>query len=220
MAEQAFLDTGVVLAFAFTTDKHHFKCRKYLESGNETCYVSERVEDEYRKKQPELADKYSDAIFKHIADLKQSNFSGQLDPMDIKSIRENVLYRGNDAYQFLYWFYRKEVSKYLPMQQLLEQLRTLARDIDTNAVKRRHELEESLVEWVREDDYKDVEAALNVIHTQDRLICIDAHDLAEKSDEETELATTNPNDFVRNGHRELILENTALDDVVSLAVTS
>jgi hypothetical protein len=164
-----------------------------------------------------LADRYSDSVFKHISDLKQSDYDGQLDPMDIKDIRENVLHRKNPAYDFLYWFYRREVSKYLPMEQLQERLRGIARSIDVNATKRREELESILQIWKREDEFPDVDEALASIHEQDRLICIDAHSLALNQDGETELATTNPNDFVRNGHRKLILKHTALSDVESLA---
>lgn len=218
MAEQSFLDTGVVLAFAFTTDKHHKKCREYLESEEcETLYVSPRVQEEYRYKEPQLTDKYSDAVFKHISDLKQSDYSGQLDPMDIKDIRERVLHSANEAYDFLYWFYRREVSKYLPMTQLLDRLRDIARSIDAHAVKRREELESMLEVWKRTEDYPDVDDTLSSIHEQDRLICIDAHSLALNRDGDTELATTNPNDFVRNGHRELILSSTELSKVTSLA---
>jgi len=218
MPEQSFLDTGVVLAFAFTTDKHHKNCREYLESDD--CgefYISPRVRSEYHNKEPELADRYSDAVFKHVSDLKRSDHDGQLDPMDIKDIRENILHRKNPAYVFLYWFYRREVSKYLPMQELQERLRGIARGIDVNATKRREELETILQVWEREKEFRDVGEALANIHEQDRLICIDAHSLALNRDGDTELATTNPNDFVRKGHRELILKHTALSEVESLA---
>lgn len=218
MPEQSFLDTGVVLAFAFTTDKHHKNCREYLESDEcEDFYVSPRVQSEYQNKEPKLADRYSDAVFKHISDLKRSDHNGQLDPMDIKDIRENVLHPKNSAYDFLYWFYRREVSKYLPMEQLQERLRGIARSIDVNATKRREELVSILQIWEREDEFPDVDEALASIHKQDRLICIDAHSLALNREGDTELATTNPNDFVRNGHRELILEHTALSEVETLA---
>lgn len=220
MVKEAFLDSGVVLGFCFLTDMHHQKCRAYIEENDYDISYSGRVENEFEKKRKELSIRYADAVRDHISSLQKSNYEGQLTPIDIREIREDVLDKDNEAHYFLKFYYQQKVQKYIEMEDLLDQLRSISRGIERHALKKKNELESKANVWMRFDSYPELQKALKSIHGEDREICIDAHDLALDTDGEMELATTNPNDFVRAGQRKLILENTALDDVVSLAVTS
>jgi predicted nucleic acid-binding protein len=83
MMETAFLDTGVVLAYCFTNDIHHYKCRNYIEDDTLAVFISEDIEDAYRRKEPHLTERYSDAVLVHVSDLQRSEYEGQLDPLDI-----------------------------------------------------------------------------------------------------------------------------------------
>jgi predicted nucleic acid-binding protein len=209
VVDTTFLDTGVILGYTYTTDKHHDNCANYIEEVDYLLYVSDTVWNEYFGRSPTLAEQHSNAIFNHISELEDSDFEGQLDPLDIKTIRERVLDPDNNAYNYLYWFYQSEVSKYIPMDQLKKQLRELARGIETNAIKRRKTLEAEIEEtWERDEKYEDLDDDLSSIPKDDREICIDAHDLAVEEGLVIELATTNPNDLVKNGHRSKILDNT------------
>lgn len=219
MTRGAFLDTGVALAFCFKTDTHHHRCREYIEQNVYELYASELVVREFDGREPDLAERQSDGIFEHIMHLRQSAYEGQLDSLDMAQIRQQELSTKNPAYPVLFDFYQNEIGMYILFDELIGRLRDLARDIDQNAQERRSELFDLIELWSRSEEYPTIDEALSSIHGSDRHICLDAHDLARNRDDATELATTNPNDFVRNGHRELILTETALDDVISLAVS-
>ncbi|WP_436343373.1 hypothetical protein [Natronorubrum sp. FCH18a] len=221
MEVHAFLDTGVVLGFCFTTDMHHLKCKDYIQDDEKQCYITADVNEAYKRKKPYLTERYSDAILDHADKIKgSSSFEGQLDSLDIRDIREDLLSAENDSYQFLYWYYKRKVPNYIMVEDLCRQLREIARDIEGSALKRKEILDDILEMWCRENDYESVADALSPVHAEDRDICLDAHDLACERTGTIELATTDPKDFVKNGHRELILENTEISDVVSLAITS
>ncbi len=220
MARNSFLDTGVLLAFCFQTDSHHINCRDYLTNNEYTFYISENVEEEYYHKEDELVDRYSSAILRHASDLKRSEYEGQLDSLDLNHIRNRMLDESNPAYRFLYRYYADELPQFILVSELEERLRSLSREIEAIALSRKEELDGMVYEWERQEDQSHLEEALSAIHPSDRDICLDAHDLAVHKTADTEVATTNPRDFVDDGHRDLILENTGLDDVVSLAVRS
>lgn len=220
MEEHAFLDTGVVLGFCFTVDTHHLKCKDYLQENGKQCYVTADVEEAYKRKKPYLTERYSKAILDHADHIKNSSaFEGQLDSLDIRDIREDLLSPRNDSYQFLYWFYKRKAPNYIQVTELCNQLREIARDIEGNALRRKETLDKLLERWCREEEYNLVADALSAIHEEDRDICLDAHDLACEQTGTVELATTDPKDFVKNGHKQLILEHTEIDDVISLAIS-
>ncbi len=220
MPENAFLDTGVVLAFCFQTDMHHVRCRNYLTDNGYDYFISDAVEEEYRAKEAVLVNRYSDAIFDHISRLKRSDYEGQLDSMDLSQIQRNFIDQSNPAYRFLTRYYANELPNFILVTELEDRLRSLAREIEELALFRKDEFDELVYHWERQGEYPDLEASLSAIHTSDRGMCVDAHDLAAHKTAGTELATTNPRDFVDEGHRDLILQHTALEDVVSLAVRS
>ena len=217
MSDASFLDTGVVLGFCFRDDTHHYRCRQYLDDHDFALFVSENVVSEYLNREPSLAEEIANGIFDHIGRLHDSGFEGQLDSMDTSNIRQNLIADDNKAGSTLHGFYSDEVPNFIQFDALTGRLRDLARDIEQMAVENRHSLIEEVTVWERENEYADIEDALSEIPWDDRRICLDAHDVAELTDYVTELATTNPTDLVDDGYRALILEQTSLEDVVSIA---
>jgi hypothetical protein len=217
MSDASFLDTGVVLGFCFRDDSHHHRCRQYLNEHDFELFVSDHVVSEYLNREPSLAQEIADGIFDHVARLHSSEFEGQLDSMDTSQIRQNLIAGDNKAGTTLHTFYSDEVPNFIQFGELTDRLRSLARDIEQNASENRESLMQTTEVWERDNDYPDVNDALSEVPWDDRRICLDAHDVAEVTDQMTELATTNPTDLVDNGYRELILEQTSLECVVSLA---
>lgn len=217
MSEASFLDTGVVLGFCFRDDIHHHRCRQYLDGHDFELFISDHVESEYLNREPSLAQEIADGVLAHIKQLRGSEFEGQLDSMDTSKIRQNLIRSDNAAGKTLHAFYRNEIPKFIQLSDMIDRLRDLARDIEQNAIENRSELMQQVEVWERDEEYSDIDNDLTEIPYDDRRICLDAHDVATATDYLTELATTNPTDLVDNGYRELILEETSLQDVVSLA---
>ena len=217
MSDASFLDTGVVLGFCFRDDTHHHRCRQYLDGHDFALFVSDHVVSEYLNREPSLAQEIADGIFDHIDRLHDSAFEGQLDSMDTSQIRQNLIGGHNRAGTTLHAFYRNEVPNFIQFDDLTGRLRDLARDIEQNAIESRETLMEQAEVWERDEEYPEIDDGFSEIPWDDRRICLDAHDVAEVTEHLTELATTNPTDLVDDGYRELILERTALEDVVSLA---
>lgn len=217
MTDASFLDTGVVLGFCFRDDTHHHRCRQYLDSRDFELFISDHVKSEYLNREPSLAEEIADGVFTHIKQLRDSEFEGQLDSMDTSRIRQNLIQNDNTARTTLHAFYRNELPNFIKLQVVINRLRDLARDIEQNAVENRSELMQKVEVWERDEDYPDIDQNLTDIPWDDRRICLDAHDVATLTDYLIELATTNPTDLVDDGYRELILEETSLQDVISLA---
>lgn len=217
MPDASFLDTGVVLGFCFRDDSHHHRCRQYLDDHDFALFVSDHVVSEYLNREPSLAQEIADGIFHHIDRLRDSQYEGQLDSMDMSQIRRDLIAGHNEAGTTLNVFYRDEVPNFIQFDDLTERLRDLARDIEQNAIENRESLMGQAEVWERDEEYPEIDDGLSEIPWDDRRICLDAHDVAEITGHLTELATTNPTDLVDDGYRELILEQTSLEDVVSLA---
>ncbi|PGF15602.1 hypothetical protein CP556_05340 [Natrinema sp. CBA1119] len=220
MTDASFLDTGVALGYCFRDDTHHYRCREYLEENGFSLYISDHVEDEYLNREPDLAEEIADAIRDHIFQLQNSDYEGQLDSMDTSQIRQNMVSGNNNASTSLHEFYRNQLPNFIQVEELIKRLRELARDIEQNAIENRQWLLARTEIWSRENDYSEIDESLSEVPWDDRRICLDAHDVVEQTGEITELATVNPRDLVDEGYRELILGQTALEDVVSLAVRS
>lgn len=220
MAEASFLDTGVVLGFCFRDDTHHHRCRQYLEDHEYSLYISDHVESEYLNREPSLAEEIADGVLDHVFRLRNSTYEGQLDSMDTSNIRQNLISGNNEAKRSLHEFYRNRVPNFVQFEELLDRLRTLARDIEQSAVENRNQLIEQTEIWAREKEYAEIKESLSEIPKDDRRICLDAHDVVEQTEEATELATVNPQDLVDQGYRELLLNTTEIEEVVSLAVRS
>jgi len=218
MPEASFLDTGVVLGFCFRDDDHHYRCRQYIEDCESVLYISDHVEGEYLNRKPSLAEEIADDIFDHIAELKRSNYEGQLNSMDLAEIRQDMISRRNDAATSLRAFYQNELPNFVQIDVVTDRLRNLARDIEQLAEENQAWLLERTNIWSRENEYRDIKEALESIPADDRRICIDAHDVVEETGQETELATTNPQDLVEDDARELVLSQTAISEIVDVAV--
>ena len=216
----SFLDTGVVLGFCFRDDNHHYRCKRYLERDEMSLYISDHVESEHLNREPDLAQEIADGVLAHIDRLQGSGYKGQLDSMDTSQIRQNLIAGNNEASTTLHGYYRNDVHNFIQVEELISQLRDLSRDIEQNAIENRTWLLKQTEVWYRDEDYPVLTKSLSTIPWDDRRICLDAHDVTQARNEAVELATTNPTDLVDNGYRDLILEHTSLDDVVSLAVRS
>lgn len=220
MPEASFLDTGVVLGFCFRDDTHHYRCREHLEEIDAALYISDHVESEFLNREPDLAEEISSGILDHVSRLQSSDYEGQLDSMDTSQIRQNLIAGDNPAGTTLHEFYREQLPNFILVEELHERLRDLARDIEQLAMENRAWLMDRTEVWSRDDGYPDIEEAISTIPWDDRRICLDAHDVAEETSTTTELATTNPTDLVDDGARALVLEETSIDELISLAVRS
>lgn len=217
MTRSAFLDTGVLLGFCFTVDSHHSNCKEYLNGRGTDFFISPTVEQEFDNTKYKLNTRYSEAVLDHVSKLEDSNFEGELDPMDLNDIKNGLLSRGNEAYSILYKFYDDTLPQFVQFGEVKTRLRNLSRDIEQMAIQRKEDLDRMVRLWRVSEDYPAVREALEEIHEPDRTICVEGHDLALNMDVETDLATTNPRDYVRNGRESLILGNTELSEVVNLA---
>lgn len=214
MTAAGFLDTGVLIGYCFTVDKHHDPCASYV-SKRSLLFTSETVETEYRATKQSASTRYSDAVRQHLSDVKRSDLEGELDPMDINRLQTEILDRRNELHAVLAEFY-EQLGQFVQYRDLISKLQALERDIDTLAVQRKAELDEMVDHWEPKDEYPEIRAKLD-LHEPDLTICIDGHDLAVHLSDETELATANPTDFVYEGRREHIMEHTAYDDIVDLS---
>lgn len=216
MCDAGFLDKGVLLGFCFRTDPHHARCRNYLESGV-TPYITEEIEEAFERNRKRMTQDHADAIRLHVKDLRDSPHEGPLGRGDLRDIRENVLFAGNQVSEFLKRWYESQVQSGITFSELQDRLRYLARDIERRAYQRKEEFDDLVTVWDREDDYPEVKNALSEMSAEDMFVCVDGHDLAVHLEVETELATTD-SDFLEDGREGLILETTAIAAIVDLRV--
>jgi len=216
MSDAGFLDKGVLLGFCFRTDPHHARCREYLESDVDP-YITEEIDDAFERNRKRMEEDHTDAIRLHVKDLRDSPHEGVLGREDLRDIRENVLFEGNQVSEFLDRWYDSQTDSGITASELQDRLRYLARDIERRAYQRKEEFDDFVTTWDREDDYPEVRSALSEMSAEDMFVCVDGHDLAVYLEVETELATTD-SDFVQEGREELILETTALVTIVDLSV--
>jgi len=218
MSETGFLDKSVLLGFCFRTDPHHALCREYLEADKE-YYITEEIDRAFETNRERMTQNHSQSITLHIKDIRDSPHSGPLGMDDLQDIRENVLFSGNNVAEFLERWYELSVESGITASELEDRLRYFARDIERQAYRRKEEFDTLVTMWEREDDYPEVKEALSVMSAEDMFVCVDAHDVAVHLDSTTELATADESDFIENGRETLILDNTALDEIVGLSVT-
>ena len=218
MAGASFLDTGVALGYCFTLDSHFTKCRNYIEKMEKAAlYYGEYVESEYHGRKEGLNKELSQEVLEHRSQVMRSGFEGELDPMDLKKIHDEYLNRSWSAYNSLEHWYRKSLPNFIQKDELVSRLGNMAAQIEANAIQRKGELDGKSEKWSCDEAHDSVRAELEDLPPDDLEVCIEAHDLADTISVDTELATVNPTDFVDNGRRELILTETALADVISVA---
>jgi hypothetical protein len=220
MCEVTFLDTGVVVGYCIRQDRHHRNCREYLESEipEGGAFVGPTVRDEYEHTKQTVTRRLSRGVRDHVRDVRRDDCSGQLGPIDLNHLKSNVLNRGNDSYGFLYDYYHNELGNYVQKDELVQQLREMARDIESLPPTREPQFEELVADWTPRENHESVESSLSIItDTNDRSICVEAHDLACHTEEDVEFATVNPQDFVDDGVEQAILDITSLSGIRDLS---
>ena len=76
MADNAFLDKGVILGFCFFTDPHHRECRKYLFSGETEYFATEQVENIFRNAKDSIIEEHRSQVLRNIKHVK-TNYQGE-----------------------------------------------------------------------------------------------------------------------------------------------
>lgn len=219
MVDNAFLDKGLVLGFCFPVDLHHRKCRQYLEDGAIEFYLTEHIESIYGAKRREKIKEHRSAVLKHVRYI-DSNFESEMGPMDLQNVRHRLNRRSNDASKYLKYYY--EGKQFSNPQDIVEELREFARGMQSHVSNRKDEFDKLVETWTREEDYPVLEDSLRSIRDdkeEDYWVCVDAHDLGERTPGETELATTDIDDLANEDRKRLIIENTSIDSVQALAFT-
>lgn len=213
MADNSFLDKGVVLGYCFLTDTHHVKCADYIESENAEFFATKQVEDIFRKTKKRIIKNHRRAIFDFIAKIN-SHYSGSLSSSDIEEIQEMVDRYENDAWRYLLDHFEGREGEELYV--VTKKLREIVRDMEQMAQERNEYLDSIVLGWVRYSTYPEMEDKLESLLEQDPEdfgIALDAHDVAKHLEGTTELATNNPSDFDDDNVRAEILENTDIDDI-------
>lgn len=223
MGNSSFLDKGLLLGFCFTVDVHHVKCRQYLDNPGLDFYITEEVERAFNDNKKRMVEDHRKELLKHVQRLEKSDFNGRLGPMELQSIRDDLITKRSypNSWRYLRDYY--DELNIISVREIQEELREIARQIEAQAEERRQEFTGFIHIWERADEYPGVEDNLEEIRVakaEDFWICIDAHDLAVRTDGQTELATTDLNDFIRGGRRDLILDSTEIDSIEEVAVAS
>lgn len=216
----AFLDNGVVLAYCIVCHQFHPECDEFIEESELDICITEDINSIYEKKKEEVINELSTDILEHQADIKRGDFLEQLGPTDLRDVA-NMIHSSNDARRFLLNWYEDEIDQFINKYELTERLRNLAGDIEQRAQERKSQFDSHTGKWERNSgkDYPDIQDELDEIReskVEDMWVCIDAHDLAVSLEDRTIIATTDLNDFIRGGRRELIIDATAIDDVVQV----
>lgn len=219
MADNAVLDKGVILGFCFLSDPHHERCTDYINSGNTDYFTTEGIEQIFDKKKEDIISRHKEAILGHAKEIT-TRYHGELTRADIVEIQEGINRENNDAWRYLLDFYKENEGR--TVYEITKNLRNIARDLEQRAEARKNTLYPRLNGWIRFDQHLDIQDVLKPLRIKDEedfWICIDAHDIAVNIDGKTELATTNPSDFGIDEIQELILEETAVDEIVYVFVS-
>jgi len=213
MADNAFLDKGIILGYCFYTDTHHVRCRDYIDSTGTELYATKQVEDIFQKAKDHIIKKHRRAITDFIRWVKQE-YTGNLCSEDIAEIQSQIDRRKNPAWRYLLDYFQDKSGK--DVYLVTKNLRQIARDIEQMAEERNEELQPEVLGWVRFESYPDLKDNLSSLFQKDEedfSIAVDAHDLGVQLDGTTELATNNPSDFDDDRVREEILTHTAIDEI-------
>lgn len=223
MSTSSFLDKGILLGYCFSINAHHRECRDYLFRADVSPYYTEDVREAFEENKDRMVRDHRTELLHHARVLEQSSYGGALTETELDEIRSEVVTRSDypNAWRYLGDYYEALSSP--SVKRILDEIREIAREIESTAHTRFSEMEGMVTLWSRAEAYPTVQTALDEIRSskeEDLWICIDAHDLAERVDRHTELATTDFNDLIDGGRRELILEHTSLDDVIGVGVTT
>lgn len=220
MTDNAFLDKGLVLGFCFPVDLHHRKCRQYLQNGTMEFYLTDQIESIYGAKRYEKIKEHRNAVLKHARYIDQ-NYDSEMGPMDLRDVRRHLNSESNNAYKYLIDYY--EGKQFANPRDVVKDLREFGRGMESHVSNRKDEFDELVKLRPREDDYPNLENDLRSIREdkeEDYWVCVDAHDLGERTPGKTELATTDIDDLANEDRKELIIEKTSIDSVEAVAFTS
>lgn len=219
MADNAFLDKGIILGYCFYTDTHHIRCREYIESTDTEFYATKQVEDIFQNAKDHIIRKHRRAISVFIRWVTQE-FTGTLTAEDVTEIQNHVDRRENPAWRYLIDYFTDKSGE--DVYPVCKKLRQIARDIEQLAEERNEELQPKILGWIRFESYPELKDNLRSLFEKDEedyWIAVDAHDLALNVDGTTELATNNPSDFDDETVREGILTYTAIDEITLVFVS-
>ena len=213
MADNAFLDKGIVLGFCFFTDPHHRECRKYLFSGETEYFATEQVENIFRNAKEAIIKKHRSGVLQNIKQVKL-DYEGELTESDVEEIRSDIDRRENSAWRYLEDFYQDKAGR--EVYEVTEELREIIREMEQRSEERKEKLYSTFQGWLRFSSHESVQANLTRLRAQDEedfWIVIDAHDVASSVAGKTELATTNPAEFADESIQEEVLGATAIDSI-------
>lgn len=213
MADNAFLDKGIILGYCFYTDTHHVRCRDYIESTNAELYGTKQVEDIFQNAKEDIIYKHRRAITNFIRWVKRE-YSGTLTSEDITEIQNNIDREENPAWRYLLDYFDDKSGQ--DIYPVTKNLRQIARDLEQMAEERDEELQSKVLGWIRFEKYPELKEDLSSLFIKDEedyWIAVDAHDLGRNTDGTTELVTTNPSDFGESAVQEEIATHTAIDEI-------
>lgn len=220
MADNAFLDKSVTLAYIFLSDPHHRVCREYINTGNTDYYATKEVEDVYHRRKDEIVEDHKEAVFNHIQEVTKK-FDGELTTENIEEIREQINRHTNPAWRYLVDFYTGKAGE--SVYVVTKELREIIRDLEQRADTRQSTLYERMHGWLRFKPYDDLQARLQMLvergEEEDMRMILDAHDVATNQEGTTELATANPKEFA-DSEIEAVIENHTNIDRVKLVFVS
>lgn len=219
MVDNAFLDKGLVLGYCFPVDIHHRKCKDYLQNEEREFYITKHIESIYAAKRREMIKEHRNAVLKHVRYIDR-NYDSEIGPMDLQDIRRRLNRGSSEAKNYLIAYY--EGRQFANPRDVVADLREFVRGMQSHVTDRKDDFDELVEMWSREEDYPGLEDSLRDIREdkeEDFWVCVDAHDLGERTEGETELATTDIDDLASEDRIELITENTSIDSVKALAFT-
>ncbi|WP_155119457.1 hypothetical protein [Halomicrobium katesii] len=220
------LDTGVLVGIAVAHDQHHGKCLEFVLETDEVSYATPTVGNEFRSKLPEVRDRLSRDIKRHRSSLAKQISKKRLNRTDLVQIREQILDTALDAHRFLFEFYDQLAQQgEIKREDLMDRLSDMATEVHEDAAKEHGGFNTLVSAWSGGvDNYSKIEEELLICEGDDPDVCLEAHHIAVTLGGETELGTTNPNDFIKQQkgepeeRKENILRLTALSDVRDLSI--
>ena len=213
MADNAFLDKGVVIGYCFYTDVHHDECQDYIDSTSAELYATRQVDEIYEKAKDHIIKKHRRAIVGFVRGVKQE-YSGLLTGDDVDEIQAGIDRNENPAWRYLLDFFDDKQGH--EVHPVTKNLRQVARDLEQLAEEQHEELQPEILGWIRFGNYPELQEELSSLYDKDEedyWIAVDAHDVGIHLDGTTEFATNNPSDFDDETVREEILAHTAIDEI-------
>lgn len=179
-------------------------------------YISEFVESEYERRYRTKNRELSNAVLEHRQDVEKSGKEGLLDQLDIRDLRNDHLDPSSEAYQGLLNWYG-QLPQQIQKSELTERLKNISRDIKKDARERKTDLDQEVSCWDRTDSYRSIESKIDGVPSDDRRICLDAHDVAASNSGNVILVTTNPTHLKEDGREESICSSTFIEMVEDIA---